>query len=182
MPLVAFCKDGKLKLFCKIKNCNCSKKYLIMLVMIFCLLIGLTSGSLLQMEKDKNENIFSYVKSLVYDVDMKDPSSFKDVALMALSKPGTENKEVGEIFKGICRVISETVAIISPSLNTEYRNLRKASLVIIVSNDPEMVSWFHKFISLSVTIFFWDRDCYKETSISRFIIITWQSLSSLQWT
>ena len=108
------------------------------------ILIRLTNGNLLQVENDKNEKIISYVKSLIRDLDMKNPEN-KDVALIHMNKPGQKNKEVGEIFNAIYRVIPETIAINSLSMNKIDKNqkFRKSSFIIIVTDDPKMVNDFH---------------------------------------
>lgn len=109
-------------------------------LIFLCALVVSSSGNIVQVENDKNEEIASYVKALIEYFDKKDPST-KDVALIDM-RDG-RSQQVSDMIGAIRKSIPESVAVYSPPILkiVKGQNLRKASFVIIVVDVFYVVSF-----------------------------------------
>lgn len=100
-----------------------------------------SSGSLLGVKSDDNQAISLYVKNLVSDFDLSDPSTH-DVAINRLSSSDMTKQKVHDMYEDIRMVIPKTMPVHESPVDNmiENRNLRPAAFNIIVSDVSDAVS------------------------------------------
>lgn len=109
---------------------------------IFILIFGDTFGSLLIKKSAENLPVSSYVKQLVLELGAKD-SNTHDVAIFHFHSFENAKQKVRDLYDDISKEIPDNVAVhISPlDRIVEDRNLRAASLSIIISDSLDFVRY-----------------------------------------
>lgn len=109
-------------------------------LLTFVSIVSVTKGNSVQVKGNENYKISSYVKALIDDFNIKDPTT-KDVAIFRLSKFQHTKKKVDDLVEDVLISIPKTVVVSSPPLiETENDDFQIFSFVIVVSDVLAIVS------------------------------------------
>lgn len=108
----------------------------------FILICGVVRGRLKEVETN-HEKASNYVRKVLEDLNLQN-SATHDVVLLRISAKKFMKKKADEIYAAMHKAIPKENPVMTPHLvkKAKTKNIRKAAVVIIVSDVYDAVSYF----------------------------------------